>query len=153
MKKMLILLCFCAIPNAVWAKGDKSNWGNLRALQSGTKIQVLDRNHPKHEGVFSSFNDQGITIHENATDQIIARADVLRVTVHGHRLRHTLIGLAIGVGGGAAIGAGGGGCSSSADCIGLTRGQTAGLGAALGGAIGAVIGALLPARVTVYRAP
>ena len=57
------------------------------------------------KGEFVSFTDEAIVLREGKTEQSVARADVMRVSVRdtSHRTRNMLIGAAIGVGAGLAL--------------------------------------------------
>ncbi|MFZ0211860.1 MAG: hypothetical protein WAL55_04055, partial [Candidatus Acidiferrales bacterium] len=116
---VVLALCVLATPSLSRARGNQTDWGNIRLLQAGQKIQVIEKSGARHSGRFSSVDEQGITLHEESGDQVIARTNVLRVNAAGHHLRNTLLGLGIGAGAGAAIGAADGGCSSG-NCIGVT---------------------------------
>jgi hypothetical protein len=154
MKKLTLAFCVFAISTACWARNDKTVWQNLSVLESGQKIQVIDKSHRKHSGTLISVDDQGIKLHEKAGDTAVQRDNVARVTVPAHRVQHAILGLAIGAGSGAAIGAATGGCSNSSTygCLGASRGEIAGAAAAIGAVVGAIVGAVLPARKTIYRA-
>lgn len=145
-------VCLFVIPCLSWGATDVFAWQNLSTLRAGQRIQVIDKDHGKHNGAFLSFDDQSIKLHESTGDAAVSRENVARVRTSAHRIRHAVVGLAVGAGAGAVIGAMGGGCSAGNDCIGLTRGQTSGLSAAIGAVIGAIVGAVLPAHKTIYRA-
>lgn len=153
---LVLALCVLATPSFSRARGNQTDWGNLRLLQAGQKIQVIEKNGARHSGRFSSVDEQGITLHEESGDQVIARTNVLRVNAGGHRKRNTLLGLAIGAGAGAGIGAAAGGnsCASSAPyCINVvSRVDWAGIFAIVGGTVGAIVGVLIPSHKTIYRA-
>lgn len=153
MRQFLVLVCVFALPSALWARTNPalSSWGNLSVLQAGQKVQIIDTAQKKHSGKFSAFTDTGITLHEKHGDETIARADVLRVNVSGHRLRHTLIGMAVGTGAGAAIGAAAGGCKPGQWCF-VDRPTIAAVFAGIGFVVGTIVGVLLPAHKTIYRA-
>ena len=147
-KHLAVVLMFVMLPVS-WAQNKKTDWQSLSQLQSGQKIQLIDANHQKHSGAFSSFTDQAIVLHEGGGDQTIQRANVLRVDVQGrsHRLRNVIVAAALGAGVGAGIGYG-----SSKNGIGFSKGDGAGLGAAVGFVGGAVVGAFVPSRhKTIYR--
>lgn len=149
---LCMAVCLFATPSLSWGSTDVSAWQNLSTLRAGQKIQVIDKDHGKHSGVFLSFDDQSIKLHGSAGDTMVPRENVARISTSAHRIRHAAVGLALGAGAGAVVGAMGGGCSAGNDCIGLTRGQTSGLSAAIGAVIGAIVGAVLPAHKTIYRA-
>jgi len=148
-KHLVAALVFAMLPVS-WAQNNQTDWQSLSQLQSGQKTQLIDANHQKHSGAFSSFTDQAIVLHERGGDQTIQRQNVLRVNVQGrsHRLRNVLVAAALGAGVGAGIGYG-----ASKNGIGFSKGDGAGLGAAVGFVGGAVVGAFVPSHShkTIYR--
>jgi hypothetical protein len=147
-KHLAAVLVFAMLPVS-WAQNNQTDWQTLSQLQSGQKIQLIDANHQKHSGAFSSFTDQAIVLHERGGNQTIERANVLRVKVQGrsHRLRNVIVAAALGAGVGAGIGYG-----TSKNGIGFSKGDAARLGAAVGFVGGAVVGAFVPSRhKTIYR--
>src|SRR5581483_708952 len=99
---------------------------------------------------FVSFTDDGITLRDGGTEQSVAHADVVRVTVRdtSHRTRNMLLGSAIG-----------GGIAIAATIVPLAANSNEGnscgacvaaIAAGFGG--GAALGAF-PGSRTIYRAP
>jgi thiamine pyrophosphate-dependent acetolactate synthase large subunit-like protein len=147
-KHLAAVLVFAMLP-VLWAQNSQMDWQSLSQLQSGQKIQLIDANHQKHSGAFSSFTDQAIVLHERGGDQTIQRANVLRVKLQrrSHRLRNVIVAGALGAG----VGAGIGYVATPSGKIAFTQGDGAGLGAALGFVGGAVVGAVVPSHKTIYR--
>ncbi|HMD99896.1 MAG TPA: hypothetical protein VKM93_21525 [Terriglobia bacterium] len=143
---------FVAVSPAVgYARQGEENWENLKQVQVGQTIEVVDMSLKSLTGTFVSFSDEAISLRNRGGDVTVLRPDVLRVSLreHAKRTRNVLIGAAVGAGAGAAVGiAFRGYCANEAgSCSGI------GLAAAgiLGG-IGAGVGALPRGYRTIYRA-
>jgi hypothetical protein len=149
MRKMLLLLFILGISGASLAQNRQASWTNLRGLQVGDKIQVVEMNSKKHSGTFLAVSDSAVSFKESAGEMSVQRADVRSVKLRTRRrLRNTLIGAAAGGGSLAALCA-----ATSGDGTGfLSRGFAAAAGAAVGIVIGAPIGFVLPTQNTIYRA-
>jgi len=149
MKTLLVAMLVLAMPLALWAQNNQSDWQQLSQLQSGEKISVVDSSHKKHSGAFSSFSDQFIIVRANTGDETIPRRDIREIkrSKRSHRLRRAASGLA-GSGVGAAIGYG---VASTKDCW-CTKGESAGIGAVLGFFGGLAVGDVIPSHQTIYRA-
>jgi hypothetical protein len=133
-----------------YAREGEENWENLKQLQVGQKIEVVDMTMKSLTGTFVSFSDEAISLRIRKNDFTLRRPDVLRVTLQGHnRPRNALIGAAIGVGAGAAIARwlGMGECPGSQNCT-----TVEGASIAVVGGMGAGLGALSPGYRTIYRA-
>lgn len=150
MRKAISALAFLIlVPALALAESAQDSWDNLRQLQPGQKVEVVDAKMKTFKGEFVSFTEEAISLREGGTEQSVERTNVVRVSVRdtSKRTRNLIIGAAIGAGAGLAISLPvnainsneGGGC---AGCV-------AGLTAALAGA-GAGLGAI-PGNRTVYR--
>jgi hypothetical protein len=119
----------------------KSDWGNLRQVQSGQQVETVLKDAKSYRGTLQSVNDDGITIRGASEEQTFLRANVLRVSIKGkgHRLRNAVIGAGVGAGAGAVIGAAI--CPPHGFC---DRGQFIAFGAPVVGLIGAAVGVLIP---------
>jgi hypothetical protein len=148
MRKILSLICILAMPCASWAQTDKASWTNLRTLQPGQKIQVVDMHSKKHSGSFVNFTETTISYQDTSGQQTFPRQDVRRVQRMGdkRRLRNTLIGAGVGAGVGAGIGA------AAWEDRGFIGGKGVGalFCASIGFLGGAIIGALIPSHNTIY---
>src|ERR1700683_3437088 len=126
-----------------------AQWGNLNTLQVGQKIQVVQTSR-KDSGTFLSVSDKEISLQAKSGAQTIQRQDVrsVKLMVNKHRLRNTLIGVAVGAGAGAGISA------AAWEPRGFVggRGTGAAVGAVIGAAGGAVVGGLWPSHQTIYKA-
>jgi hypothetical protein len=152
MRRLIMAALFLAVaPGVGFARQGEENWENLKQLQVGQKIEVVDMTMKSLTGTFVSFSDEGISLRHRGGDVAVQRPDVLRVTLQGHtkRIRNVLIGAAIGAGAGAAFAhwLGAGECPGSQNCTTVT---SASIGVSTG--IGAGVGALFPGYQTIYRA-
>ena len=150
MRRILTAFLFILlVPSLTLAEEAKDSWDNLKQLQPGQKVEVVDAKMKTLSGKFSSFTDQAIVLQEGKTEVTVERADVVRVSVRdtSHRTRNMLLGAAIA--GGIAIAATavplvvnsneGNSCGA---CVGV-------IAAGFGG--GAALGGLIPGSRTVYR--
>lgn len=165
MRFMLIALCVLGLPCLSSAQAANSSWANLSTLQSGQKIQVVQLNSRKVSGIFLNVSESGITFRAKTGEKTIGRQDVriVRLMKNNHRVRNTLIGLAVGTGVGAGVGAASyrqtcGLGSTPTGGTGIICGQpffSKGLDTAFGAAIGlvggAALGALWPTHEIIYR--
>lgn len=141
------------VPSLSFAQSSPGDWGHLRELRPGQKIEVVDKSMKSFGGHFVSVSEEAITLQIGKSQESIDRAKVARVSVRdtSHRKRNMLIGAAVGVGAGLAVAipvatlcSNEGNCSS-AETAGAVV-VVAGLGAA-----GVGLGAI-PGNRTVYRA-
>jgi len=145
---ILTILALALTPVASWAQAPKDSWENLKQLQSGHKIKVVDMGLKAWDGRLVSVSDEAITIRDKRTQQEITvqRAKVFRVTdlQRSKRGRNALIGLVLGSVVGAAL---------VADEEDLVPWGKAVVAIGLFGGPSAAAGALIPyPRPTVYRA-
>jgi len=84
------------------------NWANVNSVPVGEEIRVSLEGKKSFRGQFQSVSDESLVIFAANTQQSLARAQILRVSVRSesHRKRNTLIGLGVGAGAGLGIGAG-----------------------------------------------
>ncbi len=151
MKRATFVLAFLFLPPAFLpAQSAKDSWDNLKQLQPGQKIEVVDMKMKTLKGAFVAFTDETITLRDGGTEQSVAHADVVRVTVRdtSHRMRNMLLGSAIG-----------GGIAIAATIVPIAASSNEGnsCGAcvaaiAVGFGAGAALGAI-PGSRTVYRTP
>ena len=149
-KLILAILGSIVLAGQLLAQTAQDSWGNLRQLQAGEKIEVVDMKLKSFKGTFLSFSEEVISVRVKQDDVVIERAKVLRVTdrEHSKRGRNMILGLAIGAGAGAAILAAlpGEGSSSAEEAI---RAAVVPIGAGAGLGMGA---ALPRGYRTIYRA-
>jgi hypothetical protein len=142
------LLLLLLMPGFGWAKSSQNNWDNLKQLRPGQKIEVVDSKMKTLKGTFVSVSDDAISLQVGKSEESVARADVVRVSVRdtSHRTRNMLLGSGV-IGGIALIPAGillaqqsneGNRCAA---CV-------AAIAAGFGG--GAALGAI-PGNRTIYR--
>ena len=150
---MLIAVSVVLLSAVAQAQDPEQSWGNLRTLQAGQKIQVVDQNLKSQDGTFVRVSDEAITFQVRQDEVTIQRADVFRVSSRerSKRGRNALIGLAIGGAIGVVVGIPVAGRIRNA-----TPGDMTWIAATLGGIVGGIgagIGAALPAgQPTIYRA-
>ena len=143
---LFAILALAVVPAALCAQSKKDDWENLKQLQTGHKIRVVEMDLKSWDGKLGSVSDEALTIREKRQQEItVERAKVFRVTdlELSRRGRNAFIGFLIGGAIGAPLGA-----AKSSDV-------PAPLGAVivagwLGGA-GAGLGALIPSHPTIYR--
>lgn len=133
-----------------------ANWANLNQLVSGSEIRVTLATGRTLRGFVQSVTPDFLSINATTSQETLSRQDIRRVSMKrpGHRGRYTLIGLAIGTGGGLAAGA-------VVDALGSHNGwnQFSNAGkvvfSPLGALMGTVIGVALPTGRwrDLYRAP
>ena len=144
MRRILFLICILGLPSALRAQTNQA-WANLRGLNAGWKIQIVEMNSKKHSGAFVSFSETAITFQDIAGAQTIPRQNVRKVKLgtNKRRLRNTLIGAAVGVGAGAGLGVG---ASADASCKSFCFGGNIGKAVftPMGALVGVLIGALIP---------
>ena len=94
------------LPLLVSAQDARASWNNLKQLQAGEKIEVVDMKLKSFKGTFLSFSEEVISVRVKEDDVVIERAKVLRVTdrEHSKRGRNMILGVAIGAGAGLAAG-------------------------------------------------
>ncbi len=126
----------------------KASWENLRQLQVGQKIAVVDANMKSLQGTFLEFSAEAITIRHKDNPVSISRSNVVRVSSreHSKRLRNALIGLVIGGATGIGVAAVMGKGDSEARAIYTLVALPVGLG------VGGALGAAFPGFQTIYRA-
>jgi len=142
-----VVLLSCSL--VALGQAPRDSWDNLKGLRPGEKIEVVDASMKMLKGPLVSVSDEAITLQVGKSEQSVARAEVVRVSVRdtSHRTRNMLLGS--GIAGGIAIAAAavplminsneGGSC-----CV-----CVAAIAAGFGG--GAALGAAIPASRTVYR--
>ncbi len=87
----------------------RGDWSNLKTLTSGAEIQITAADRLKaFRGRFQSVTDDDLTVRTATGQEMLARSLVSKVLLkkNNHRMRNSLLGLAIGAGGGLAAGAG-----------------------------------------------
>jgi len=131
-----------------FAQTPKDSWENLKKLQPGHKIKVMDMSLRFWDGRLVSVSDEAITIRElrKQREITVERGKVFRVTnlERSRRGRNALIGLLIGGAIGAPLGA------AKASDVPATLGAAIMFG--LLGGVGTGLGALVPSHPALYRA-
>ena len=85
----------------------EGNWADLSHLAPGVEIRVVLTNGRTLRGFLQSATSDSLTINATTSQESLLRQDVRRVQLkrQGRRGRNTLIGFAVGAGGGLAFGA------------------------------------------------
>jgi hypothetical protein len=107
MKFACALLCVLMAGDAA-AQSKRGDWNILGGLATGTEIRVTLSGGRVVRGFLQKNDADSLLVNATISQETLARQDVKRVQSKrpGHRGRHTLIGLAVGAGGGLAVGAG-----------------------------------------------
>ena len=145
-------------PDRLWAAqpqsppSDESDWGNLRQLRVGDKVEVVRYNLSKHKGKMLAWTEESISLRLKNQEVTIPREEVYRVTwlSKSERGRNALIGLVVGAVVGAVLGATIRGDLGADD---PTAAATAVAASLTFGGVGAGVGAAFPSYPTIYRAP
>jgi hypothetical protein len=143
------LMVLLALP----ALAQTTSWENLRQLNPGQKIVVVQRDRKSFTGSFAGVSNDSVSLNAREGSKTVARANVLRVSRHGgKRSRNALIGAAIGGGAGLAVGATVPGCKQNTFGFCLSKGVVAAILGGTGAVVGAIVGVLIPGNTVVYRA-
>jgi hypothetical protein len=131
------------------------DWSAINSVPSGDKLSVKLKNGQTVEGKLASFSNDAVSLSVNGKSMDLKRDEVLSVhhVIGKSATKATLIGLAVGAGGGTAIGLAGSGGNDSFDKI--DHAATAGLaviGAGVGATVGYLIGRKNKKRVLIYQA-
>lgn len=151
MRRLIWMVVFL-MPALCLGQTTEQAWDNLKQLQVGQKIEVVQADMKYVKGTFLSVTDEALTLRAKDTEVAIRRSDVLRVSSREHpkRLRNALLGAGIGA---AALGVP---VAIFANIYGdFSESQAAAataLGFAIGAGAGAGIGAAVPSYETIYRA-
>ena len=154
------LLAFTCCLRYLSAEPSKpSNWASLAQLAPRAEIRVSLNQGENLTGSLLSVSDDSLVIETGNGERSLPRADVTRVQVKrtGRRVRHALIGMAVGAGGGLITVAA---LHDAKECTGFCVGPDVGhsvkmAAVPVGAGLGALIGAALPAGkwTDVYIAP
>jgi len=149
-KSVVRIVILVAIPSILLGQPAVTSWDNLRLLRPGQKIDVVNMQMKTVTGKFAAFTGDAISVAVGNDQVSLARANVASVKNReaSHRMRNTLLGLAIGAGTGAVIGATLLKSSESGEELFGVMVVTP-IVAGIGAGAGAV---LPPGHVTVYRA-
>jgi hypothetical protein len=152
-KGTLALLILILAPGFTLAQSKPDSWKNLKELQPGQMVEVVDTQMKLFRGKFSTFTDDAIVLQQSKGEATVKRADIARVSMRdtSRRTRYMLIGAAVGVGGGLmGVLMSRSNCTAGVNCNGTGAGSY-GLMAGLGGA-GLAIGSIPGHYRTIYRA-
>jgi hypothetical protein len=97
---ILAILILLVAPLAGLPQAPKDSWENLKQLQPGHKIKVVDKSLKSWSGKLVRVSDEAISIQEKSKQQAatVDRCNVLRVTdlQRSNRARNALIAFAVG---------------------------------------------------------
>ena len=134
------------------AQPSTGNWSALRELAPGTELRIAMAAGRTVRGRLQSATAESVSVNSDKGQETIPRAEIRRVeSKRGHRGRNTLIGLAIGAGGGLGVGA--------AVDSGNHTNWFPNFGKAVFTPLGAIIGAVVGVAISsggwheIYRAP
>ena len=148
---VIVLLLFLTHSDALAAKEPREqSWENLRQLQGGRKVQVVQMNLKSLKGTLLAVSEEAISLRVKQNEVTVPRPDVLRVSSleQSKRLRNLLIGAAVGLGVGLGVSLGALAATGGSDDPGVVIAPAI----AIGGGVGAGVGAAIPSHRTIYRA-
>ena len=137
------------------ARGASGDWSAINSVPSGDKLAVKLKNGQTLEGKLADFSNDAVSLSVKGKSMDVKRDEVLSVhhLVRKSATKATLIGLAVGAGGGTAIGLAGSSGNDGFDKI--DHAATAGL-AVIGAGVGATVGYLIGRKsrklVLIYQA-
>ena len=128
-----------------------NSWENLKKLQAGQRIQVVQMDMKLQKGTFLGFTDEMISLRIKKDEVAVPREEVLRVSLRGKpkRGRNALLMMGVGAGVGAISGAAVGAGFHEAGETGLFMLVFTPIGAGVGAAVGAA--APFASYETIYR--
>ncbi len=132
---------------AAWGQNTSANWGNLKQLERGHRVQVVETNLKSTRGKFVSYSDSELVLEVDKGQVTIPREKVFRVSEDHRRGRNALIAGLVGAGVGAGIGAA---ASREVHTAG-EKGALVAAGIGVWGGIFAGVSALVTRNPTVYR--
>jgi len=152
-----VLVASLLLPTiTVAAQGQMSDWSRVTALPSGSKLSVKLKNGKSVKGTLRSVSDNAMSLTVKNAPVEVKRDDVR--TVHAETkkgvAKATLIGMAVGAGGGAILGAIGDTADENNffDTDGLLTAGLAIVGAGVGALAGFLVGKSGSKRVLIYEA-
>jgi hypothetical protein len=131
-----------------WAKSSQDNWDSLKELRPGQTIEVVGSKMKTLKGALVSVSDEALPLRVGKSEESVARADVVRVSVRdtSHRTRNMLLGA--GIAGGVALVPAGLLLAQQSNEGNTCGGCVAAIAAGFGG--GVALGAI-PGNRTIYR--
>jgi hypothetical protein len=149
MRRLLLTIVMVALtPAPSSAQSHPDSWENLRQLQPGHKIKIVDMSLKSWDGKLVSVSEEAITIRglRQQQETTVERAKVFRVTdlERSRRGRNALIGFAAGIATGAVW------ATRQKEDVGTLL-PVLFVGGVFGGP-GAAVGAAIPSHPTIYRA-
>ncbi len=101
---LALMLFLSACTRFTVAQSPQNDWGTVKQLRSGEKIEVVDSSMRSLAGKFVSASDDAVVVETKNGQQSIQRAAVVRVSIRdsSRRTRNMLLGS--GIAGGIALG-------------------------------------------------
>jgi|CZKN01.1.fsa_nt_gi hypothetical protein len=139
MKPIALIVGALAMAVLPGVAGDAGQWNRVRRLHAGTRIAIDLSDQRRVEGRFARASEADLT-YQASREITVSRADIIRVSRRPRLSRtvRTLLGAAIGLGGGAIVNAtlGARFANEGRDITAVTLGG----GVAIGAGIGAITG-------------
>ena len=139
MKRIALIVGALAMAVLPGVAGDAGQWNRVRRLHAGTRIAIDLSDQRRVEGRFARASEADLT-YQASREFTVRRADIIRVSRRPRLSRtvRTLLGAAIGLGGGAIVNAtlGARFANEGRDITAVTLGG----GVAIGAGIGAITG-------------
>lgn len=136
-----VIVVILAAPLNGLAQTAPGTWTTVTTLQPLKKLIVELKSGKTLKGEFSSATDSGLTLVRGNKMENVDRTEIRKIYQDGgtSATKSTLIGTAVGGGGGAVLGAAAFGCNSGG-FICFSRAEAAGLTAVVGASVGAITG-------------
>ncbi len=144
---ILVMALVLFVP-AAWAQQATANWDNLKQIERGKRVRVVETNLKSTMGKFQSFSDTELVLEVNNAPVVIPREKVFRVNEDHRRGRNALIAGLVGAG----IGAGAGAAAAGQFNKGGDKAAVVVAGMGVWGGIFSGVAALVTRNPTVYRA-
>ena len=97
MRVIVTTFLLLLVPRFGLAQSPQNNWDNLKQLQPGQKIEVVDTSMKSLQGPFVAVSEEALTLQGGKSQESVERAKVVRVSVRdtSHRTRNMLLGAGI----------------------------------------------------------
>lgn len=154
----LLALAFGATALVAKKPDVDQSWTSLAVWPIASEVRVTLTEGRDVRGSLVSAGADSLVVKTKNGERALAQQGIQRVRVKGprRRLRHTLIGLAVGAGGGGAIAAAAHGSKCTGFCVGPDVGYIVTVASVpVGAVLGSLVGAALPAGgwKEIYLAP
>jgi hypothetical protein len=156
----LALIVITAFPSSLVAAQGTSgstqpngDWSKINLVPIGDKLSVKLKNGKTVDGKLAKVTDDALSLSANGKSIDAKKDEVLSVyhVIGSSATKSTLIGLAVGAGGGTAVGVAGGGNDSFDKIDNAVTAGLAVIGAGVGATVGYLIGRKNRKRVLIYQ--